>query len=294
VRDVTADNVKKNLLYWGKDGKATSPRLKFFLSEAGDIVPRSLWSYEDVGSTQEATSEVRELLPETGFSSPKPVRLVERILELATDSHSADFVLDSFAGSGTTAHAVLARNAGDGGNRRFVLVQAEHDSREGRDDTLNICRRITRERVVRVIQGYRPATGKRVDGIGGRFSYARVGAPLLGGHRNWGERMPSYEDLARYVFFTETGKELDPKKADRRTSKMGEHGGASYYLLYTPDPKASVPLDQMVLDTLASDQNPLKVVYCEKIWVHREDLAKMRKEIGEVRLMLLPFQVRAS
>lgn len=108
-------------------------------------VPQTLWFFADVGHTDESKKEVKEIVGfetrEEGTITPKPSRLVKRILEIATDKDS--LVLDSFAGSGTTAHAVLALNAKDGGKRRFILCETEDYA-----DTL------TAERVRRVIRGY--------------------------------------------------------------------------------------------------------------------------------------------
>ncbi|WP_373507765.1 site-specific DNA-methyltransferase [Thiocapsa sp.] len=132
---------KAGLLYWGKDDDGRTPRIKKFLDVAGDIVPRTIWTYDSVGSTQEATTELQGIFPEQPFNSPKPSRLIRRVIDIATENES--LVLDSFAGSATTAHAVLAANAKDGGNRRFILVECEDYA-----DTL------TAERVRRVIQGY--------------------------------------------------------------------------------------------------------------------------------------------
>ena len=131
-----------NRLYWGKDGDATMPRLKLFESEAGDITPRNVWHYKDVGHTQGAMTSLRKILGTTEFKTPKPVELLTRILRLAAADQEA-LVLDSFAGSGTTAHAVLEANKRDGGNRRFILVEME-----------DYADRLTAERVRRVINGY--------------------------------------------------------------------------------------------------------------------------------------------
>jgi DNA modification methylase len=293
-----------NRIWWGDDGDNV-PRIKRFLSEVQQgLIPQTVWDYDEVGHTQEAKQEVLRILGSTDAPiTPKPVALLRRIVHIA--SNPGDLVLDSFAGTGTTGHAVLEMNREARDPRQFVLVQSNHDTKGDIAGKRNLCETLTAERVRRVIRGYsytkRGPKGKttkaKESGLGGSFTYARVGAPLLGDNRSWGERMPSYEELARYVFFTETGKELDPKKGNGKTGKIGEHGGASYYLLYTPDPKSSVPLDQKVLDTLAKDPNPRKVVYCEKVWVHREDLARLRKEmkgLGEVRTMLLPLQVKVS
>ncbi len=130
-------------IYWGEQG-SNIPRLKRFLSEVkAGRVPQTLWTYKDVGHTQEAKKEVVSIFggDRDVFITPKPVRLIERVLALATGPEA--LVLDSFAGSGTTAHAVLATNASDGGNRRFILVETEDYA-----DTL------TAERVRRVATGY--------------------------------------------------------------------------------------------------------------------------------------------
>ena len=131
----------QELLYWGANGDARMPRLKRFLSDAGSVVPRTVWSYLDAGHTQGAMTELKALMGNTPFQTPKPVQLIQRLLKIATTEHS--IVLDSFAGSGTTAHAVLAANDKDGGTRKFILVECEDYA-----DTL------TAERVRRVINGY--------------------------------------------------------------------------------------------------------------------------------------------
>jgi len=120
--EVTALQHKDNRLYWGADGLAAFPRVKLFLSEMDNVVPRSVWDYEDVGHTQEATTELKVLFDgKQVFDSPKPVRLLKRIIELCCESPS-DIVLDFFAGSGTTGHASYSRNA-SGNQVRFILIQ---------------------------------------------------------------------------------------------------------------------------------------------------------------------------
>ena len=132
-------------IWWGEDGN-NIPAPKIFLSEVKNgRVPQTFWDWTEVGHTQDAKKELISVLnfdnSEDVFVTPKPVRLIERILELATTEHS--IVLDSFAGSATTAHAVLAANHKDGGERKFILVECEDYA-----DTL------TAERVRRVINGY--------------------------------------------------------------------------------------------------------------------------------------------
>ncbi|WP_297182687.1 site-specific DNA-methyltransferase [uncultured Enorma sp.] len=133
---------RENRLYWGQDGRNTYPRLKRFLSELGDgVVPVNLWNHEDSGTTDSATRLVQTMLPEQKFDTPKPPRLIERCVELCPKADA--LVLDSFAGSGTTAQAVLDLNAFDGGNRRFVLIEMGDYADE-----------LTAERARRTISGF--------------------------------------------------------------------------------------------------------------------------------------------
>jgi adenine-specific DNA-methyltransferase len=123
-RELDADD----RIWWGREGDG-QPRIKRFLSEVlQGRVPQTLWKHEDAGHNQEAKKEVLERVQfadsDSVFDTPKPTRLIRRMLTLATDPESEDIVLDFFAGSGTTADAVLQANAEDGGNRRFICVQA--------------------------------------------------------------------------------------------------------------------------------------------------------------------------
>ena len=113
---------KENRLYWGPDLSYKRPRLKRFLSEIQDgIVPSTWWTFQEVGHNDEGQKETAAILGKKIFSTPKPVRLTKRMLEIATGEDA--IVLDFFAGSGSTAHAVMQLNAEDGGNRKFICVQ---------------------------------------------------------------------------------------------------------------------------------------------------------------------------
>jgi adenine-specific DNA-methyltransferase len=111
----------EGLLYWGADGKSPVPSVKMFLSGARGLTPTNFWSHEYAGNTDEGTRDLAALVPGKVFDNPKPVRLMKRVLEHATDESS--LVLDFFAGSGTMAQAVLELNAEDGGTRSFIAVQ---------------------------------------------------------------------------------------------------------------------------------------------------------------------------
>ncbi len=135
----------QNLVYWPKGGNG-KPRIKQFPEEAKGLVPMTLWPASEVGTTEESKRHLLEVFSEYDESdleihAPKTVELIERIIEIATKKDS--IVMDSFAGSGTTAHAVLSSNKRDGGNRRFILVEME-----------DYADRLTAERMRRVINGY--------------------------------------------------------------------------------------------------------------------------------------------
>ncbi|MHB1409294.1 MAG: site-specific DNA-methyltransferase [Acidovorax defluvii] len=133
-----------NCIWWGEDGN-NMPRLKRFQQDVKQgRTPQTLWFYDEVGHTQDAKKTLIEmglLKDQESTITPKPVALIERILELSSTPDS--IVLDSFAGSGTTAHAVLKANARDNGNRRFILIEGE-----------DYADRLTAERVRRAIRGY--------------------------------------------------------------------------------------------------------------------------------------------
>lgn len=174
-RDEHLRHVAEGLIYWGKDGKGKVPafkRYKHLLKNADGVVPNTWWTFDEVGHTDSAKKELMEILPEQAktFSTPKPTELMERILRIATKP--GDLVLDFFAGSGTTAHAVMKLNAQDGGNRRFILVSSTEATAE--EPNKNICRDVCAERLRRVIQGYESRKAESVSGIPGSFAYLRT------------------------------------------------------------------------------------------------------------------------
>lgn len=293
-----------NRIWWGEDGNNV-PRIKRFLSEVQDgLIPQTFLDYTEVGHSQEAKQEyLRVLAGEDVFTTPKPVSLIQWIVQVATNP--GDIVLDSFAGSGTTGEAVLNTKSGDGGSRNFIMIQMEHDTKGDESSDTNICRDFTAKRVSRVIKGYeytkRGARGKttkvKVEGLGGSFSYVRVGEPLFNEYKDWGRTPPSFSDLARYVFYTETSRECDPRKFNETTGFIGSTeagGGTSYYLLYTPNNVADRELSLATLASIAKkDKNRNWVIYCEKFWMHGDELVKFEREHGKrVRAMLAPFNLR--
>jgi adenine-specific DNA-methyltransferase len=178
--------INEGRIFFGKDNLG-APQLKRYLNEVQQgVVPVSYWSYDEVNHTDGAKKELKSIFlgDKSPFETPKPTRLIEKILQLGTDKNA--IVLDSFAGSGTTAHAVLNLNAQDGGNRRFILVEME-----------DYAQSITAERVKRVINGYADKPG-----TGGGFSYCTLGHPVFEGE-DFHPQL-SHEQRQAYLWYAET------------------------------------------------------------------------------------------
>lgn len=220
------DNFQKlvddNRVWFGESG-SNVPRIKKFLSEVQDgIVPISIWLHSEVGHNQQAKQELKQLFDEVDlpFDTPKPVSLIKRVLQLSTDKDS--IILDSFAGSGTTAQAVLELNKEDEGERKFILVEME--------DYANT---ITAERVRRVIKGVKTAKSELLKkGTGGTFSYFELGDTIEMESLLRGKNLPSYTEFARYLFYTATGEEFNEKAINEKTGFIGESKNYEVYLYY--------------------------------------------------------------
>lgn len=241
-KEQTEEHIEKNLLYWGVDGKAQFPRFKKFLSGHQGVVNRTFWHYDDVNHTQGATIELKNIGLQ-GFDTPKPTRLIERILQIATDKSS--IILDSFAGSGTTAHAVLNLNKQDGGNRKFILVEME-----------DYAETITAERVRRVIGGY--GEGKNaVEGTGGSFAYYELGPELL--KDGFINEDVSEQTIREYLYYTETNHAL-PTKNNGHPAHLGNFEGVAYYFVYSKD--KTTTLDSKFLASI-SEKSDRYVIYAD-------------------------------
>ncbi len=261
-QDAHLRNMTEGRIWWGSNGK-TRPRIKKYIFEvANGIVPTTWWTREFAGDNQESRRELRSIFgtdeSAPDFSTPKPTQLIQRILQIATDKDS--LILDSFAGSGTTGHAVLKQNAEDGGTRQFILV--EMDSQ--------IASTVTAERVKRVSQGYTNAKGEAVPGLGSGFQFCTLSAEPLFTPQGQIRDDVTYAQLADFVWFAETGTGLPAASggptAIRHTSPLlGVFEGRAIYLLYNGILKdKSVAggnvLTGLVFDVLPAFEGP-KTIY---------------------------------
>ncbi|MGS3140892.1 site-specific DNA-methyltransferase [Aeromonas sanarellii] len=331
------ENIQNDLVYWGKDGKGAPAfkRYKHALKGGGGTVPSTWWPHDFASHTDEAKKTLRNIMGDDSveFFTPKPVTLLKRILEIATDPES--IILDSFAGSGTTAHAVLEANKSDEGNRKFILIECEDYADE-----------VTAERVRRVINGYPfkgnqkqellsekitwsvfekkhaellekiakveakhakdfnnikkeikdgvlTVTGERkVDefapGIGGSFTYCTLGEPIQIESLLTGDAMPSFDALARYVFYTATGQSLETVAKASADGFIGETDLFRIHLFYRPDSEwlrsneAALNADKVAEIVKKNATKKRTIVFAVAKFMSQKDLTEKRIEFCQL------------
>ena len=232
----------------------------------------------DWGQNQDAFDELYTVFgKEFIFENPKPSLLIKNIVKVSTNNN--DIILDSFAGSGTTAHAVLALNKEDGGNRKFILVEME-----------DYADRITAERIRRVIKGIPTAKDENLkNGLGGSFTFVELGEAIDNEGILSGKRLPSFVDMARYVFYTATGKNINEKKIKESTGFIGETEEYEVYLLYKPDLEwlKTTALDLEKAKKIAGKKGgKKKLVFAPAKYLDEEALRELNIEFAQ-----LPFGI---
>jgi len=252
------------------------PRKKYFKSEReieGQCA-NNFWGHKEFGSNQDASKEIEEI--GITFDNPKPTKLLKAIINIFSDKDS--IILDSFAGSGTTAQAVLALNQEDGGKRRFILVECEDYADE-----------ITAERVRRVIKGVPSAKDENLrNGLGGSFSFFELGKPIELESILEGDSLPSYRELARYIFYTATGEEFNPSVVDENRFFIGENKEYELYLFYKPDIEylKSTALTLERAQALGPINDKKRLVFAPTKYLDTEHLQSYRIEFCQ-----LPFEI---
>ncbi len=193
-----------------------------------EVPPNLIDESVGVSTTEEAGKDVDLILNGAKvFDYPKPVSLIEYLLKFVNNSNS--IILDSFAGSGTTAHAVLNLNKRDNGNRKFILVEM-----------MDYTETITAERVKRVIQGYGEGD-KAIAGIKGSFSYYELGEPIFRDGKNLNEEL-QIEEIRRYIYFMETKKAIIKNDNDNEYY-LGSNNDTAYYFYYEKDKRTTLDID---------------------------------------------------
>ncbi len=257
-------------IWWGPTGEAR-PSIKRYLSEVSDLVPRTLWRKDSVGSNRTSKNEMRALFPdEASFGTPKPESLIERVLHISTVP--GDLVLDSFLGSGTTA--AVAHKMG----RRYIGIEmGEH--------AVTHCV----PRLKKVIEGEQGGISEAVGWKGGGgFRFYRLGDPVFDeeGHISPGIR---FAPLAAHVWFIETGV---PFTGAADSTLLGIHDGTAYYLLYNgilgdKRPDGGNILTARILAALPPFDGP-KIIFGEGCRMSTERLENER-----ITFRQIPYEIKA-
>ncbi len=242
------------LLYFTSNGKG-GIACKRYLDEVGGMLPTNLWKYDEVGHTDEASKQIKVIFDgKSTFDTPKTTRLLERILAVGGDKNT--IILDSFAGSGTTAHAVLNMNKQDkDSKRKFILIEME-----------DYADSITAERVKRVIDGY-GEDNKKVEGTGGGFTFYELGEKLLNGE--YLNENVGLDKIREYIYFTETKQPVEDKAEEPHY--LGTFIDTAYYFYY--DKENVTTLDRDFLHTIKTKAAHY-VIYADKCILSDTELEK--------------------
>ena len=205
------------------------------------FMPYGSWLSDKIGITAKGTILIKNF--GINFSYPKPVKLIEHILKLCTEKNS--IILDSFAGSGTTAHAVLNLNKSDGGERKFILVEME-----------DYAEKITAERVRRV---------------GGSFDFYEIGEKIFDDEGNLNENLDD-EKIFEYIWFTETGKRFE-KISSENKFYLGEYEGAGIYFNYEKNSRTYLDWDFLATIKIRAENY---VIYADECLLSEEQLSKYK------------------
>lgn len=280
-QETMGQKIKENRILWPAS-KAGRPRHKKFAADLQSEFA-GFSSFIDCGNTNEGTEEVSRIMGGEQFIFPKPRTLIQILLQQSTSGN--DLILDSFGGTGTTAHAVIAQNVIDGGNRRFILVEMDE----------NICKSVTSERLKRVISGYGYInnSGKdiKVEGIESGFRFCELGETLFDADGQIRSSV-TFKDLAHHVFFIATGEPL-PKATKSKTPFLGASNGVAVYLLYNgiledKAVKGGNVLTREILDSLAPHEGT-RIIYGNGC---RISPARLKRE--NIIFRQVPYEVRVS
>jgi adenine-specific DNA-methyltransferase len=201
--------------------KMTNIKRRTYLNEQKGLPPSNLWiDLDETGHNRQAKYDLVKIFEADSskavFQTPKPTKFIEKIISVATQS--GDLVLDSFAGSGTTAHSVLNINKEDNGNRKFICIEMEDYAND-----------ITAERVKRVIKGY-----GTMESTGGSFDFYSLGQPMFLEDGNLNE-IVGVEKIRQYIYYSETKASLAKTKHKDNKYFLGKYNDTGIYFNYEQD-----------------------------------------------------------
>jgi adenine-specific DNA-methyltransferase len=253
-KNTMAKLIEEKRIIWPKS-QSGRPRKKQFITDYKEEVTGFSSLIGPEIYTRDGTNKLREIFTDKIFDFPKPVELIEILVEQATERDS--IILDSFAGSGTTAHAVLNLNVQDGGNRNFVIIEME-----------DYAETITAERVKRVSKGYGD-----VDGTGGAFDYYTLGEPMFDEDKMLNENI-ALEKIRQYVYYTETQQPLTigkPYQKKDNSYLLDKYNATGYYFFYEKNEMTTLNNDFLATIKTKADQY---VIYADNCLLSKEFMLK--------------------
>lgn len=269
--------IDKNLIRWEKKNNKWIPYEKSYFEKGQNKVIKERSIIFDLTFNGDASNELKDIFGKKDiFDNPKPHTLIQYLITYSSDVDS--IILDSFAGSGTTAHAVLDLNKEDEGNRIFILVEME-----------DYADKITAERVRRVIKGVKGAKDEDLQKrLGGSFSYFELGKPIDTERILKGKDFPTFAEMARYIFYTATGEEFNEKKVNAKTGLIGESKEYQVYLLYKPDMEylKSTALTLERAEALGKFSGKKRLVFAPAKYLDQEHLERLHIDFAQ-----LPFEI---
>lgn len=208
-------------------------------------------------STNDGTNLLNNIMGISSiFDNPKNLEMIKYLIQLVSDKNS--ITLDSFAGSGTTAHAVLNLNKQDGGNRKFILIEM-----------MEYADSLTAERVKRVIKGY-GEDKNAVEGTGGNFSYYELGQPVFLDNEYLNEDLP-LPQIHRYVWYTETNRPYNESVTEKTKYLLGINENTSYHFYYEKDRLTTLNYDFL---KMIKDKSEVYIIYADNCSLAKEFLSK--------------------
>ena len=266
TREKFLEALADNRIVWGKNGK-TKPQMKRFQTDAEEKGTNPFTIWDDVGTATEGTKELMEIFGGTKvFDTPKPVSFINKILRLSTDKNS--IVLDSFAGSGTTAQAVIEMNASDNGNRKFILIQLPETltaKAQAKSAGYDYVHEITRDRIKKVVSR---------DSLDVGFTYYKLGPSIDGKSILEGKELPTWDNFAKYVHYLATGNPInDVKKPSASWEIVSKTKSTGIYLIYknSIDDLKNLAITREWLEEI-KDKEGKKIVYAPACFLDKEVL----------------------
>ena len=247
--------LEKDLILFGKDD-STQPRRKYLLKEN---------MFENISSLIGFGGSDDDFQKQIGIKleNPKPYAFATELVDWFSEPDS--IVLDSFAGSGTTAHAVLKLNSEDEGTRKFILIQCDEYDKDG--NVVNVCEDVTTKRIKKVITGYGKGANT-VKGLGGKFDYYEIGLPLFDENQNLNEKV-GLAKIREYIWFSETRTSFS--EPNKEPYFLGKKDESAYYFIYEKDRLTTLDFDALELIKTKGEQY---VIYADNCLLPKDFMAK--------------------